>query len=173
MTTTTVRRAAVAAVVVFAAVACTRHVPGPAPTIAPTTSVIADAPGSTYTPPPSAVSTPSDAEVEQWKTRVDDAIAEIGPAKDTLAAALQTGDFAAVHIGCGPVGKAGRDLSAALAVDGDYYASSQIAQTVKDLRHAADALQHAEQDCLAINPSSTQADLDRLLADVHDIVAGG
>jgi hypothetical protein len=68
---------------------------------------------------------------EHYETRADDALDEIIPAKDTLADALRTHDLAAIHIGCGSVGKAGRDLSAALAETHGYTLTSTLTQLVR------------------------------------------
>ena len=156
------------AVAVLATAACTRHVPGPPlpPLPSTTTSSVA---ASESSPPPSPSMTPSPKQLEHLKTRVDDALDEINPAKDTLADGLGTHDFAALHIACGSVGKAGRDLSAALAEGQGYVLSSEVTQMMAQMQQAADALERTERDCLALGPSSTQVDMDKVATDMQEV----
>ena len=108
-------------------------------------------------------------QIEHFKTRVDDAIDEINPAKDTLADALRTGQLSAIHIGCRPVGKAGRDLSAALAETHGYTFADKMTQVVAQMQQVADALGQTEQDCLALDSSSTESDFDKILTDLQQV----
>jgi hypothetical protein len=108
-------------------------------------------------------------QIERFKTRVDAALDEINPAKDTLAAALDTHDFAAVHIGCRPVGQAGRDLSAALAEGRGYALPDRLATLVAQMQRAADDLQQAERDCLPLRPGSTEAEFDQVVTDLQKV----
>ena len=108
-------------------------------------------------------------QLDEFKGRVDAALDEINPAKDTLVAALGTHDFAAVHIGCRPVGQAGRDLSAALAFGNGYALTNKLAALVKQMQRAADELQQAERDCLPLWPGSTEAEFDQVATDLQKV----
>jgi len=121
------------------------------------------------TPPVTASATMSRDQIEQFKTRVDAALDEINPANDTLVAALRTHDVAAVHIGCRPVGQAGRDLSAALAEGRGYALSDRVASLVTRMQRAADELQEAERDCLSLWPGSTEAEFDQVVTDLQKV----
>jgi Protein of unknown function (DUF732) len=120
-------------------------------------------------PSPSAGATMSRDQIEHFRTRADDAIDEINPAKDTLADALRTGHFDAIHLGCRPVGKAGRDLSAALAETQGYTVPDKLSQLVAQMQQVADALGQTERDCLALDSSSTESDFDKTLTDLHQV----
>jgi phage tail sheath gpL-like len=119
--------------------------------------------------PPASSPTMSRDQIEQFKSRVDAALDEINPAKDTLVAALRTHDVAAVHIGCRPVGQAGRDLSAALAEGRGYALPERVAALVTQMQRAADELQQAERDCLPLWPGSTEAEFDRVVSDMSQV----
>jgi hypothetical protein len=119
--------------------------------------------------PTTTAPTMSRDQLNEFKGRVDAALDEINPAKDTLAAALGTHDFAAVHIGCRPVGQAGRDLNAALAFGNGYVLTDRIAALVKQMRQAADDLQLTERDCLALWPGSTESEWDQVAADMQKV----
>jgi hypothetical protein len=121
------------------------------------------------TPSVSASSTMSRDQIERFKSRVDAALDEINPAKDTLAAALRTHDVAAIHIGCRPLGQAGRDLSAALAYGRDYALPDRLAPLVAQMQRAADDLQQAERDCLPLWTGSTEAEFDQLATDMQKV----
>jgi hypothetical protein len=133
------------------------------------TSLSSGEPSSSSEPSPSVGATMSRDQLEHFKTRVDDALDEIKPAKDTLADALGTRDLAAVHIGCGSVGKAGRDLSAALAEGHGYALTSEVTQLVAQMQRAADALERTERDCLALDSFSTEADFDKVVTDMQEV----
>lgn len=166
--------AALAAVVLVGG--CTTNSTSTGPTSG--TGQTSAAAGQTYTPPshtpwsePQTTASPTmnRDEIERLKTRVDAALDEVNPAKDTLVAALDTHDFAAVHIGCRPVGQAGRDLSAALAEAHGYVLTSKLAQMVAQLQRAADGLEKTERDCLALWPGSTEAEWDQVVTDMRQV----
>ena len=93
------------------------------------------------------------------------AIDEINPAKDTLADAMATDHLSAIHVGCRPVGIAGRDLVAALSETHGYTLRDNMTQMVAQMPQAADALEQTEHDYLALDSSSTKADGEEYLAD--------
>jgi hypothetical protein len=153
-------RASWFAVVLVAAVSCAGQ-PGGQGTTPPSTTPI--------TPSVAASSTMSRDQIERFKSRVGAALDEINPAKDTLEAALRTHDVAAVHIGCRPVGQAGRDLSAALAEGRGYALPDRLATLVTQMQRAADELQQAERDCLPLWPGSTEAEFDQVATDMQNV----
>lgn len=153
-------RASWFAVVLVAAVSCAGQ-PGGQGTSSPSPTPI--------TPPVTASPTMSQDQIERFKTRVDAALDETNPAKDTLVAALQTHDVAAVHIGCRPVGQAGRDLSAALAEASGYALTDRLATLITQMQRAADELQQAERDCLQLLPGSTEAEFDQVVTDLQKV----
>jgi hypothetical protein len=121
------------------------------------------------TAPSSNGGTMSPDQMAQFKARVDAALDEVNPAKETLVAALRTHDLAAIHIGCRPVGQAGRDLSAALATGRGYVLTDRIAELVARMQRAADALERAERDCSALGPFSSDAEWDQVLKDMQEV----
>jgi hypothetical protein len=82
---------------------------------------------------------------------------------------MATDQISAIHIGCRPVGKAGRDLSAALAETHGYALTDEMTQVVTQMQQVADALELTERDCLALDSFSTKADYDKIVTDLQAV----